>query len=216
MELKGERRVPAPRERVWDALLDPGTLQRCLPRCKSFVRIGEGEYRAAAAATIGQMDADFTGEITLLDVERPASCRIEGSAQGGGAGFARGKALVSLAEDGAFTLLSYTIDAEVGGKLAQLGGRTVEDYARRTAEQFFEHLTAAVTGPVKSAADGMAGLAASIVDPAREQSTGHGSQAPVASLFAALPKEPMGFPLVAWIGGAAWLVIAFMLFSAYL
>jgi carbon monoxide dehydrogenase subunit G len=216
MDMKGERRVPAPRERVWDALLDTDLLQRCLPGCKSFARTGEGEYRAAATVTIGQLSTDFTGEIKLLDMEPPASCRLEGAAKGGTDGFARVNALISLAEDGAFTLVSYTLDAEVGGKLAQLGNRAIEDYARRSAEQFFDNVIREVAGPVKSAADGMAGLVATLVDPPVEQATGHGSQAPVANLFAALPKEPMGFPLVAWIGGAAWLVIAFMLFSAYL
>jgi carbon monoxide dehydrogenase subunit G len=216
MEIKGERRVPAPRERVWDALSDPGTLQRCLPGCKGFVPAGTGEYRTAAALTIGQLHADFTAEIKLLDAERPASCRLEASAQGGGAGFVRGNARVQLAEDGAFTLVSYTVDSDVGGKLAQLGGRTVEEFSRGYMEAFFDRFTAEVAGPVKSAADGLAGLAAAITDPPAVQATGHGSQAPMATLFAALPKEPMGFPLVAWVGGAAWLIIAFMLFSPYL
>jgi carbon monoxide dehydrogenase subunit G len=216
MDMTGERHIPAPRDRVWNALLDPDVLRRAIPGCKSLERAAENVFRGAAAVQVGPIAANFAGDVTVQDLDPPASYRIEGSAQGGPDGFTRGGATVTLAEQGAFTLLSYTLNAEVGGKLAQLGSRVIDASARQLADQFFERFTAEVAGPVASAADGIAGLADSLAHPAAVQATGHGSAPATVSLLAALPREPMGFPLVAWVGGAAWLVIFLMLFSAYL
>jgi carbon monoxide dehydrogenase subunit G len=212
MDMTGERRIAAPRERVWDALQDPDVLRRAIPGCTTCERTAETAFKATAAVNVGPIATRFTGELKLLDVDAPAFCRIQGSGQGGSAGFAKGSATVTLAEDGGFTLLSYTVNAEVGGKLAQLGGRLIESSARQMADQFFDNFTAAVAGPVASAADGAAGLVETLVHPASVAATGHGdAPGPIG-----VPREPLGFPLVAWIGGAAWLVIFIMLFSAYL
>jgi carbon monoxide dehydrogenase subunit G len=216
MDMTGERHIPAPRDRVWNALLDPEVLRRAIPGCKSLERTAENVFKAAAAVKVGPIATNFTGDVTLLDLDPPSSYRIEGSGQGGPAGFARGGATVTLAEEGAFTRLAYTVNAEVGGKLAQLGTRLIDSSAKQMADQFFDRFTAEVAGPAPAAADGIAGFAEAIAHPAAVPATGHGNAPATISLLAALPREPMGFPLVAWVGGTAWLVIFLMLFSPYL
>jgi carbon monoxide dehydrogenase subunit G len=216
MDMTGERRIPAPRERVWDALLDPDVLRRAIPGCKTLERTADNAFKATAAVKVGPIATSFSGDIKLLDLEAPASYRIQGSGQGGPAGFARGGATVTLAEDGAATLLSYTVNAEVGGKLAQLGGRLIDSSAKQLADQFFDRFTAEVAGPVSSAANGAAAQVDTLVQPAALATTALGNAPASISLLAAIPREPLGFPLIAWIGGGAWLVIFAMLFSAYL
>jgi len=213
MDMTGERRIPAPRERVWDALLNPDVLRRAIPGCKTLERTAENAFKATAAVKVGPIATSFTGDIKLLDLVAPASYRIQGSGQGGPAGFARGGATVTLAEDGAATLLSYTVNAEVGGKLAQLGARLIDSSAKQMADQFFDRFSAELAPPAQVAAVETPDQPAALPPaPAAPQ-----DNAPATiSLLAAIPREPLGFPLVAWIGGAAWLVISFMLLSAYL
>jgi carbon monoxide dehydrogenase subunit G len=211
MDMTGERRIPAPRARVWDALLDPDVLRRAIPGCKTLERTADNAFKATAAVKVGPIATSFTGDIKLLDLEAPASYRIQGSGQGGPAGFARGGATVTLAEDGAATLLSYTVNAEVGGKLAQLGGRLIDSSAKQMADQFFDRFTAEVA-PANAVETPDHPAPAPIVQAAQTAANAPAS----ISLLAAIPREPLGFPLIAWIGGAAWLVIFVMLFSAYL
>jgi len=208
MDMTGERRIPAPRERVWDALLNPDVLKRAIPGCKTLERTGDNAFKATAAVKVGPIATSFTGDIKLLDLTPPASYRIQGSGQGGPAGFARGGATVTLAEEGGATLLSYTVNAEVGGKLAQLGARLIDSSAKQMADQFFDRFSAelAPTPHVEAVATPDAPVAA----------PPEANAPAVISLLAAIPREPLGFPLVAWIGGAAWLAISFMLLSAYL
>jgi carbon monoxide dehydrogenase subunit G len=213
MDMTGERRIPAPRERVWDALLDPDVLRRAIPGCKTLERTGDNAFKATAAVKVGPIATSFTGDIKLLDLTPPGSYRIQGSGQGGPAGFARGGATVTLAEEGGATLLSYTVNAEVGGKLAQLGARLIDSSAKQMADQFFDRFSAELAPPAQVAAVETPDQPAAL--PPTPTAPPDNAPATI-SLLAAIPREPLGFPLVAWIGGAAWLVISFMLLSAYL
>lgn len=137
MQLTGEYRIPAPRERVWEMLNDADVLRACIPGCESLEAEGSDSFIAKVTTKIGPVKATFNGQVTLADLNPPESYRITGEGKGGVAGFARGGADVSLAEDGDGTRLTYKADAQVGGKLAQLGGRLIDSTARKMADQFF-------------------------------------------------------------------------------
>jgi carbon monoxide dehydrogenase subunit G len=139
MELTGERLLPLPRAHVWQALNDPAVLRRCLPGCESFEAEGENAYQVTLTAAVGPIRSRFKGRLRLSDLDPPSgySLRFEGS--GGAAGFGKGSARVTLADDAAAggTRLAYAVDAQVGGRLAQLGNRLVDGVARKLADDFF-------------------------------------------------------------------------------
>ena len=140
MEQTGEHRIAAPRVRVWAALNDPDVLKRCIDGCEELSRSGDAAFHAVVRAKIGPVSAAFTGDVTLKDLDPPNGYTLEISAVGGAAGFARGAARVSLTDDGDATLLAYTAEGRVGGKLAQVGQRLIDAAARKTADDFFEAL----------------------------------------------------------------------------
>ncbi|KQT64334.1 MULTISPECIES: CoxG family protein [unclassified Aureimonas] len=146
MDLKGEYRLPAPRTAVWEALNDPDVLRACIPGCESLEMKGDNEMAATVVTKIGPVKAKFSGEVRLEDIVAPESYSIVGEGKGGIAGFAKGGAKVHLAEDGADTILTYSVDAQVGGKIAQLGGRLIESTAKKLSAQFFDAFAAHVTG----------------------------------------------------------------------
>ena len=119
-------------------------LRSSIPGCQTLERVGENELQATAAVKIGPIAARFTGRVHLLDLDPPSSYRIEGEGQGGVAGFAKGGAVVRLADDGADTLLTYDVKAQVGGKIAQLGARLIDATAKQMADAFFNNFSAAV------------------------------------------------------------------------
>ena len=138
MEMTNTRNVPAPRERVWQALNDPETLKASIPGCESFERVADDAYRATVAARVGPVSARFVGNLKLADVDAPNGYTLKFEGQGGVAGFANGEAKVALApgpDDG--TALSYAVKAQVGGKLAQIGNRLVDGAAAKLADGFF-------------------------------------------------------------------------------
>lgn len=148
MQLGGEQRIDAPREVVWAALHDPDILRRCIPGCESVDRISETEMRAVATATVGAAQARFKSRVTLSAMDPPEACRIAGESQGGPAGFATGGADVRLEPIGAeSTLLTYAVHATVGGKLAHLGGRLIDQSARKMTGDFFARLNDTLAGP---------------------------------------------------------------------
>jgi len=203
MEMSGERRIPAPQRRVWDALNDPRVLQACIPGCESLEKVSDTEFKATAAVKIGPIAARFTGRVQLTDLDPPRSYTISGEGQGGVAGFAKGGAHVHLDEDANFTVLRYEVNAQVGGKIAQLGARLIDASAKAMADQFFDRFVNEVTGgPVEAGA--AIGAAAEL--PARPT--------PI-SVFSLIPREPLGFPRVAWVGGVICLAILLLIFSAY-
>ena len=137
MDMTGERRIPASRDVVWQALNDPEILKASIPGCESMEKLSDSELKATAAVKIGPIAARFTGKVNLLDLDPPNSYRIDGEGQGGVAGFAKGGAVVRLVDDGADTLLTYDVKAQVGGKIAQLGARLIDGVAKKNADTFF-------------------------------------------------------------------------------
>ncbi|MEM9683485.1 MAG: carbon monoxide dehydrogenase subunit G, partial [Pseudomonadota bacterium] len=130
MDMTGEYRIPAPREAVWKALNDPDVLKQCIPGCEEIDKKSDTEFAAKVTAKVGPVKAKFGGEVQLSDLDPPNGYTISGEGTGGAAGFAKGGAKVALAEDGAETVLSYTVNATVGGKLAQIGSRLIDSTAK--------------------------------------------------------------------------------------
>ncbi len=162
MELTSTRTVPAPVDTVWAALNDPETLKGCVPGCETIEPDGENAYRVAMAAKVGPVSAKFAGRLQLADIDPPRSYTLSFDGQGGAAGFAKGEARVTLAavENGAATALSYTVKAQVGGKLAQIGSRLVDGAAAKLADDFFARFSDAVAVQVGAAPVAVAAPAA--------------------------------------------------------
>ena len=144
MDMTGEYRIPAPRQRVWEALNDPEILKAAIPGCEELNMLPGNEMEARVKAKVGPVSATFTGKVTLNDLNPPESYRIAGEGKGGAAGFAKGGAEVNLAEDGADTILRYSAKADVGGKLAQIGSRLIQGTAKKMADDFFGKFSAIV------------------------------------------------------------------------
>jgi hypothetical protein len=213
MDMTGERRIPAPRRVVWDALNDPEVLKASIPGCQNLEKLSDTEMKATAAVKIGPISARFTGNVLLSDLDPPNGYTIGGEGQGGVAGFAKGGAKVHLEDDGADTLLRYEVHAQVGGKIAQLGARLIDATAKQMADAFFDRFTAQVTQPEPVAAEGVAGAVTADAEPAPPRAP---AAAPQISLLDLIPSHPMGFPLVAWIGGVIFLFILILLFGSVL
>lgn len=144
MTMNGEYRLAAPRDEVWRKLNDPEVLKACIPGCEELDMISPTEFVAVAKNKIGPVSARFKGRVQLSDLDPPNGYRISGEGEGGVAGFAKGGASVRLAEDGDATILSYDVEAQIGGKLAQLGQRLVNSAAKKLADDFFKRFAAAV------------------------------------------------------------------------
>ena len=146
MDMSGEYRIPAPRQRVWDALNDPEILGQCIPGCESIEKTSDTEMTAVVTAKVGPVKAKFNGDVTLSDIDPPNGYTLAGEGKGGVAGFARGEAKVNLSDDGDDTILTYAVEAKVGGKLAQVGARLVDGTARKMADDFFGTFSEIVAG----------------------------------------------------------------------
>jgi carbon monoxide dehydrogenase subunit G len=147
MDFSGEYRIPAPRQKVWEALNDTAILQQAIPGCETLEKTSDTEMKATVRMRVGPVSARFGGKVTLSDFDPPNSYRISGEGQGGAAGFAKGGAVVKLAEDGSDTVLTYNADAQVGGKIAQVGARLIEGTAKKLADEFFSKFAELVGGP---------------------------------------------------------------------
>jgi carbon monoxide dehydrogenase subunit G len=137
MEIKGEYQIDASRQAVWDALNDPEMLKKCIPGCESLEQISDTEMQAMVMASIGPVRARFKTALSLENLDPPESYTLVGESKAGVAGFGRGSADVNLSENENGTLLSYTADFKVGGKLAQVGSRLVVGATRKMADDFF-------------------------------------------------------------------------------
>jgi uncharacterized protein len=144
MTMSGEQQLPAPRETVWAKLIDPEVLKVCIPGCESLEVIGENEFQAVATNKIGPVKARFKGKVRLTEIDAPNGYKISGEGDGGVAGFAKGGATVKLTDKDGGTLLTYNVEAQIGGKLAQLGQRLVNGAAKKLADDFFVRFAAAV------------------------------------------------------------------------
>lgn len=137
MDMTGEYRIAAPRQAVWEGLNDPAILQACIPGCESLEKTADNEFKATVRIKIGPVSARFGGKVTLTDLDPPNGYRIVGEGSGGAAGFAKGGATVNLTSEGNETILRYKADAQVGGKLAQVGSRLIEGTSNKLAGEFF-------------------------------------------------------------------------------
>jgi carbon monoxide dehydrogenase subunit G len=200
MELTGEQIIPAPRQAVWDALYDPEILRQCIAGCESITKTSDTDFEATVQVKVGPVKARFKGKVSLGDLDPPNSCTISGEAQGGvAAGFGKGNAKVQLTDaDAGATRLTYAVNAQVGGKLAQIGARLIDGVAAKMAEDFFAKFNQLVGTPYNVAAtqDG-----APMAEP---------SAAAASSSAAAQPTPAVtgGIPSWLWITGLIVIVCA--------
>lgn len=197
MDMQASRQLAVTQQQAWDALNDPEVLKLCIPGCDKVEQTGENQYAVGVAVKIGPVSAKFAGKITLSDIVAPQSYTIAFDGQGGAAGFGKGSAKVSLTPNEGGCELAYTVNAQVGGKVAQLGQRLVDGAAKSMAEDFFKRFDeemqrrypAAPAEPAVSAA-----AAATVGQPAAES-----RQAPAAA---------GATPTWVWIVGATVLALA--------
>ena len=144
MTMSGQYELAVPPQTVWEKLNDPATLKACIPGCEQFDKLSDTEFQAVSTTKIGPVKAKFKGKVTLSDLDPPNGYKISGQGDGGVAGFAKGGATVKLEPKDGGTLLSYTVEAQIGGKLAQLGQRLINGAAKKMADEFFKKFAAAV------------------------------------------------------------------------
>jgi carbon monoxide dehydrogenase subunit G len=180
MDLAGEVAIPAPRERVWQALNDPAVLRACIPGCEELVDESPTVRRARVLVKLGPVRARFDGRMTLGEVEAPQRCVLGFEGSGGAAGIASGRSQVELHEEGTGTRITYVVKAAVGGKLGQIGGRMIDASARQLADQFFAALKAQLAPPPAPApeAEPPQVVAGSTRDPASVQPAAAGIPGP--------------------------------------
>lgn len=239
MDITGEYLIPTDRETVWKAINDPQLLKACIPGCQELEETDEGEgggYAAKVQAKIGPVKAVFNGHVRLEDVVVPESYTIIGEGKGGAAGFAKGNAKVHLeAVDAGNTKLTYTADAQVGGKLAQLGSRLIQGTARKYADDFFANLTARIA-PQEAEPAATTGMGVGTGDAGAPKEP-HPAQATAAEraggqAAAASPEQPLAAHAAAsatagraatgqgglprwmwWAGGAVLALVIILIFS---
>ena len=152
MQMNDSQRIPAPKEKVWAALNDPEILKQCIPGCQSLDMSSATEMTATVVFRVGPVKATFGGKVTLSDLDPPNSYRISCEGSGGVVGFAKGGATVRLEAEGpGATVLHYDVDAQIGGKLAQLGARLIDSTARKLAGDFFASFGGAAAAPAEAA-----------------------------------------------------------------
>ena len=172
MTMNGEVQLAAPREAVWAKLNDPEVLKACIPGCEELEKTEDNGFRAVAKMKVGPVSARFKGRVTLSDLDPPNGYKISGEGEGGVAGFAKGGAKVKLSDSGAGTQLDYSVDASVGGKLAQIGGRLIEGAVNQTAADFFAKFGELVSAGGAPAADAAAPIASAAPAAKREAGAG--------------------------------------------
>ena len=195
MEMSGERHIAAPRELVWQALNDPEALRAAIPGCESIEKLSETDLAAKLAIKIGPMAAKFSAKVKLENLNPPASYTISGEGNGGAMGFAKGGADVALEEVGPHeTILRYSVKAQVGGKMAQLGARLIDSTAKQMADQFFDRFAAALAPRTPDAPPAPPPAPATI------------------SILSLIPTEFLGMPLFFWLGSGAMLWVLYLIF----
>ncbi|HWP10551.1 MAG TPA: carbon monoxide dehydrogenase subunit G [Ramlibacter sp.] len=142
MDMQGSRALAITQQQAWDALNSPEVLKACIPGCDKFEPTGENQYAVGVAVKVGPVAARFAGKISLSDINPPASYTIGFDGQGGAAGFGKGNSRVTLTPQGTGCDLAYTVHAQVGGKIAQIGQRLVDGAAKSMAEDFFKRFDA--------------------------------------------------------------------------
>jgi len=144
MTMTGEVQLAAPRQTVWEKLNDPEVLKATIPGCESLEKTSDTSFSAVAVTKIGPVKARWKGKVNLNDLDPPNGYKIVGEGEGGVAGFAKGAADVKLTDKDGGTLLTYSVEAQIGGKLAQLGQRLINGAAKKMADEFFQKFAANV------------------------------------------------------------------------
>jgi len=147
MKLNGSFKLNVRKEIVWKALNDPGILKKCIPGCESFEKESNNTFNAVATNQIGPMNATFSGKIKLSNIKENESYTLSGESQSS-VGFANGTAIVKLIEENEKTLLTYDVNVDVGGKIAQLGSRLINGVAKKMSDYFFGRF-ADLVSPIK-------------------------------------------------------------------
>ncbi len=147
MEMTGSKTIAAEREMVWAALNNADVLKDCIPGCEELTGSPETGFEAKVTQKVGPVKAKFAGAVQLSDVVPLESYTISGEGKGGAAGFAKGGAKVRLVDVEGGTELTYEVEAKVGGKLAQLGSRLIDGFAKKMADDFFQRFQDALEGP---------------------------------------------------------------------
>jgi len=156
MDMTGERYIPLPQQRVWEALNDPEVLKACIPGCESIEKLSDTEYKVAMTAAVGPVKAKFSGKLQVSDLNPPHSYSLAFEGSGGAAGFGKGGAQVRLVPEAGGTKLSYTAKATVGGKLAQVGSRLIDAASRKMADDFFSRFDATIAPPAPGGTERLA------------------------------------------------------------
>jgi carbon monoxide dehydrogenase subunit G len=210
MDLTGDYRIPAPRETVWAALNNPDILKACIPGCEELNKTSDTEFVARVVAKIGPVKAGFGGKVTLSDLDPPNGYTITGEGQGGAAGFAKGGAKVRLepVDGGSATVLHYAADAQIGGKLAQIGSRLVEGSAKKLADEFFAAFAAQAAAAAPAAPTPAAPAAE---QPVSQPAAGQPVSQPAPNVASATSS---GLSPVLWITGLVVIVAVILAFVA--
>lgn len=211
MDMTGEYHIAAPRQKVWEALNDTEILRQSITGCEKIEKLSPTEMTATVRAKVGPVSARFGGKVTLSDLDPPNGYRISGEGTGGPAGFAKGGATVKLVDDNGGTKLSYVVEANVGGKLAQIGSRLIDATARQMAEQFFSkfaQIVSAASAPAAAPVEA-APVSAAPIGPAPTPTT--------APTVTTAPKPIMPppaasgrLPPMVWVGILAAVVIVLL------
>lgn len=174
MEMQASRQLAVTQQQAWEALNDPEVLKTCIPGCDKVEPTGENQYTVGMAVKIGPVSAKFSGKITLSDIEPPKSYTIQFEGQGGAAGHGKGSSKVSLTPNDAGCELAYTVNAQVGGKIAQLGQRLIDGAAKSMAEDFFKRFDAEMQRryPAAAAAEAAPGAVAPTAATPAEDASG--------------------------------------------
>jgi uncharacterized protein len=186
LDITGEYLVPAPQQRVWEALNDPQVLQASIAGCQALEKVSDTEFNAIVTTKVGPVSATFRGQVNLSELDPPHGYTLTGRGQGGAAGFAKMTSRVALLPQGEQTVLRYTAHAEIGGKLASVGSRLVQSVAKKNADDFFAAFARQLGAPSP--------VAQAIVQPGAITAA-----APGTTLPAPLAGGGLGAPVPAWL-----------------
>ncbi|MCG8490715.1 MAG: SRPBCC family protein [Sneathiellales bacterium] len=153
MEMSGEELINAPRAAVWEALNDPEILRQAIPGCEEVTKEGDDSFAAKVKVKVGPVKATFKGQVSLSNIDAPNGYTITGEGKGGAAGFGKGGADIKLEDADGGTLLTYTANASVGGKMAQIGSRLIDSTAKKLAAEFFAKFNELVSEPASDETD---------------------------------------------------------------
>ncbi|RGE46078.1 carbon monoxide dehydrogenase [Comamonas testosteroni] len=216
MEMHASRPLAVSQQQAWEALNDAQTLKQCLNGCEKFELTEDGNYAVTMAVKVGPVSAKFNGKVTLSEIQPPESYTIAFEGQGGVAGFGKGQAKVALTPvDASHCELQYDVQAQVGGKIAQLGQRLIDGAAKNMADDFFARFEALMQERYPAAAASEVEAESSPEADARswEHDAAASSHAPLDATPIAPPQEKAGVPAWAWALGAVVVVAALWLLS---